>query len=136
MIGANYSIQPARQGEAMHPEARGIFRAGIRAVRQVPHNETIPAGTNSEGDGFLFHCIGQPGLPFLPPGPRTGYWFIVAKNSSLPEVIVICFWRNSIASTVVISERYLRSTHVRFITSRDRSRSSRRVPEAITSTAG
>ena len=40
------------------------------------------------------------------------------------------------ASTGVMSERYLRSTHVRFITSRGSSRSSRRVPEAITSTAG
>ncbi len=63
-------------------------------------------------------------------------WFIVARNSSLLSVRLICLWRNSMASTGVMSERYLRSTHVRFITSRGSSRSSRRVPEAITSTAG
>ena len=48
----------------------------------------------------------------------------------------ICFSRNSIASTVVMSDRYLRRTHVRDITSRCNSRSSRRVPDAITFTAG
>ena len=65
-----------------------------------------------------------------------GQWFIVARNSSFVSVSPICFWRNSMASTGVMSERYLRSTHVRFITSRGSSRSSRRVPDAMTSTAG
>ena len=46
------------------------------------------------------------------------YWFIVARNSSFDSVIPICFWRNSIASTVVISERYFLITQERFITSR------------------
>lgn len=67
---------------------------------------------------------------------RKAYLFIVTSNSSLLRVFSICFVIVSIASTEVISARNRRNIHVFCKTSLLNSKSSRRVPEATTSTAG
>ena len=62
--------------------------------------------------------------------------FIEAKNSMLSTVCSIRCFTNSIASNEFISDKYLRKIHMRFNVFSSCNKSSRRVLEAVISTAG
>ena len=64
------------------------------------------------------------------------YPFIEARNSILSNVCSMRFLTNSIASIEFISAKYLRKIHIRFTVLSSCNRSSRRVLDAVISTAG